>query len=188
MFCPKCATQNMEGARFCRSCGADISMVPMAMSGKLPQVQPHQVQMPAQLIGRRGRPVSYESAFGHLGVGIAMLVVALMVLLFGPAGKLWWFWLLIPAITTGVKGIGQLARIKHETAHAQLPMFNSLPVAAAIPPPTFNAALPSQAGGHFATGDLMPQPPSVSEGTTRHLGSEGPTRVFEPANPGDRSQ
>ena len=35
MFCPKCATQNADDARFCRSCGTDISLVPQAVSGTL---------------------------------------------------------------------------------------------------------------------------------------------------------
>ncbi len=36
MFCPKCATQNVDGASFCRSCGANISLIPQALSGQLP--------------------------------------------------------------------------------------------------------------------------------------------------------
>jgi hypothetical protein len=32
-----------------------------------------------------------------------------------------------------------------------------------------------------STSELMPPPPSVTEGTTRHLGAEGPTKVFAPA-------
>src|SRR5215213_5373399 len=35
MFCPKCATQNGDDARFCRSCGTDIGLVPQALSGAL---------------------------------------------------------------------------------------------------------------------------------------------------------
>ena len=35
MFCPRCAAQNTEEAKFCRACGADISLVPQAMSGAL---------------------------------------------------------------------------------------------------------------------------------------------------------
>ena len=36
MFCPKCASQNIDGASFCRVCGANISLVPQALSGQLP--------------------------------------------------------------------------------------------------------------------------------------------------------
>ena len=34
MFCPKCATQNLDGASFCRSCGANISLIPQALAGQ----------------------------------------------------------------------------------------------------------------------------------------------------------
>jgi len=37
MFCPKCATQNVDGAHFCRSCGANISLVPQALTGQIAQ-------------------------------------------------------------------------------------------------------------------------------------------------------
>ena len=35
MFCPKCATQNLDGASFCRTCGANISLVPQALTGQI---------------------------------------------------------------------------------------------------------------------------------------------------------
>ena len=35
MFCPKCATQNLDGASFCRTCGANISLVPQALTGQM---------------------------------------------------------------------------------------------------------------------------------------------------------
>ncbi|MGH9956462.1 MAG: zinc-ribbon domain-containing protein, partial [Pyrinomonadaceae bacterium] len=33
MFCPKCAAQNLDGASYCRVCGANISLVPQAITG-----------------------------------------------------------------------------------------------------------------------------------------------------------
>jgi len=36
MFCPKCASQNVEGASYCRACGANVSLVPQALNGQLP--------------------------------------------------------------------------------------------------------------------------------------------------------
>ena len=35
MFCPRCAAQNVDDAKFCRACGADISLVPQALTGQL---------------------------------------------------------------------------------------------------------------------------------------------------------
>ncbi|MDQ3650266.1 MAG: zinc-ribbon domain-containing protein [Acidobacteriota bacterium] len=37
MYCPSCAVQNVEGASYCRACGANISLVPQAMTGRLPE-------------------------------------------------------------------------------------------------------------------------------------------------------
>ncbi len=33
MFCPKCATQNLDGAKFWRWCGAYVILVRQALSG-----------------------------------------------------------------------------------------------------------------------------------------------------------
>ena len=40
MFCPKCATQNLDGASFCRGCGANISLVSQALNGQMTPPQP----------------------------------------------------------------------------------------------------------------------------------------------------
>src|SRR5690349_6772059 len=73
MFCPKCATQNLDGASFCRVCGANISMVPQALTGQI--VQP---QAPAEELvdescaprGRRGKPLTLEGAFKNMFMGV----------------------------------------------------------------------------------------------------------------------
>ena len=36
MYCPNCAAP-IDGVKFCRSCGSNVSLVPQAMSGQLPQ-------------------------------------------------------------------------------------------------------------------------------------------------------
>ena len=78
MFCPKCATQNLEGASFCRSCGANISLIPQALSGQLPKAS----QDEEFDFGRRGRrrhrrEPSLDDAFKKVFMGIAfMLIIA----------------------------------------------------------------------------------------------------------------
>ncbi len=37
MYCPKCGAQNAEDVKYCRVCGVNLSLVPKALSGELPQ-------------------------------------------------------------------------------------------------------------------------------------------------------
>ena len=175
MFCPKCATQNLEGASFCRVCGANISLVPQALAGQM--VQPHP---PAQELleedskpGRRGKPLTLESAFKSMFMGVAFLIIAIA--LSRSIGATWWFWMLIPAFSLMGKGVAQFVRLKERDKREAMmpprmplqsgPMMQSAPTA----PPV----LPRR------TDELRPPVPSVTEGTTRHLGVEAPTRHLE---------
>ena len=176
MFCPKCATQNMDGARFCRACGADISLVPQAMSGRLPEAQSPDVDALGQTgdsIRRRRRRHSgepnLEKGIKNIFMGIGFLLVTIM-LAFMPMGRGWWFWMFIPAFTMLGGGIAEIARAK---------LGESLQSSVASPAV---AVPPVQQANEFAprrnTSELVLPPPSVTEGTTRHLGSEGPTEHF----------
>ena len=177
MFCPKCATQNLEGARFCRACGADISLVPQALSGQLAaQQQPTEVDEDDDYYGRRrrrkrGKKPSLEEGIKSLFMGIGFIMVAFAAREYAPGGSVWWFWMFIPAVAMIGGGIGQIVRVKSgQNNNARLPTmtpptpqaFASTPRAAELPPRN--------------TSELVPPPPSVTEGTTRHLGAEAPTR------------
>jgi zinc-ribbon domain len=35
MYCPRCATQNLEGAKFCRACGTNLETVALALAQQL---------------------------------------------------------------------------------------------------------------------------------------------------------
>src|SRR6267142_4987771 len=110
MFCPKCASQNLDGASFCRSCGANISMIPQALSGQLPQAKDDSD------VGRRrrrrgGREPSWDHAFKNIFVGIAFVIIAIA-LGFSRVGYGWWFWMLIPAFSLMGAGLSQCMRLK----------------------------------------------------------------------------
>ena len=170
MFCPKCATQNLEGASFCRVCGANISLVPQALSGQLVQQQ----QPSRELLeedskpGRRGKPLTLESAFKSMFMGVAFLIISIA--LSRSIGATWWFWMLIPAFSLMAKGIAQYVRLKERDKREALmpPRMPVIQSAPAAPP-----VLPRR------TDELRPPVPSVTEGTTRHLGVEAPTRHLE---------
>jgi len=36
MYCPQCATQNTDNAKFCRTCGTDLEAVALLLTNKLP--------------------------------------------------------------------------------------------------------------------------------------------------------
>ncbi len=166
MFCPKCATQNVDGASFCRACGANISLVPQALSGQLPSANQTRRDEYVSRVKSRRQP-SLENAVRSLTMGVAFAAIAVLISKFGPGGSTWWFWLLIPAASLFAKGFSQLARLRQDT--------NQPP---AVPQPQLNTVrlqdLPAQ-----KTGELMTPVPSVTEGTTRHLNTEPPTRHFD---------
>ena len=39
MYCPRCATQNLDGAKFCRACGANLETVALALAQQLDPTQ-----------------------------------------------------------------------------------------------------------------------------------------------------
>jgi hypothetical protein len=168
MFCPKCATQNVEGAGFCRSCGANIKLIPQALSGQLPEAQSDEFDF-----GRRGRKRRREgtmdSAFRNAFMGLAFLLVSIA-LSFSPMGRGWWFWMMIPAFSMMGSGVAQYIRVRE--GKRAIGGTDSIQPALATPPrvEVFSAR---------STGELMAPPPSVTEGTTRHLGAEAPTKHLD---------
>ena len=173
MFCPKCATQNIEGVSFCRVCGANISLVPQALAGQLPQANADEPSSGRRR--RRGEP-TLDQAFKNIFTGIAFLIISIA--LSRSIGAGWWFWLLIPAFSMMATGIAHLIRIKEREKATALNAANFQPPAFTdrgmpVPP----ARLPQR-----NTGEMVPPPPSVTEGTTRHLGVEAATKHLDPAN------
>ena len=175
MFCPKCAAQNLDGAHFCRVCGANISLVPQALTGQLPQPPEPYVREDLTRAERRAlrRAPTLDNAFRNAFMGIAFLLVTLA-LSVSAMGRGWWFWMLIPAFSMMGTGIAQYIRFR-EYQNQSLPRFTAPPT---VQPANSRSAFPAR-----NTGELMASPPSVTEGTTRHLGAEIPTKVLNPNEP-----
>jgi len=162
MFCPKCATQNLDGASFCRSCGANISLVPQALSGQLMQPQPPVTEVDGTCRTRRGRELTLEQPFKNFFLGIAFIIISIV--LSRTIGQVWWFWMLIPAFSLMATGVAQFIRLQEHAKRASL-----------APPPMNRSFVerPRPAEG------LRAPVSSVTEGTTRHLGVEAPTRHLD---------
>ena len=168
MFCPKCAAQNIDGASFCRVCGANISLVPQALSGQLP-VAENDTRASRRGRKRHNKEPSLEHSLKNIFMGVAFLFISIA-LARSFAGAGWWFWMLIPAFSLMGTGVAEYLRFKEE----KKPLTGSAPVQPSFAAPPRVASLPPR-----NTGELLPPPPSVTEGTTRHLGAEAPTRHLD---------
>src|SRR4030095_6696564 len=87
MYGPICATQNAEDTKFCRSCGSNLSLVPQALTGRLPEASQrrrhrnrhHEVDEPASIAN------GITKAF----MGVGFILVSFGAFFFGPAGRIW---------------------------------------------------------------------------------------------------
>ena len=166
MYCPKCATQNLEDAKFCRSCGADISLVPDAVSGHLTErLAAADAGTRRTRHGRRKGPPSIERAVSSLFTGIAFFVIAFAVREYAPAGHIWWFWMFLPAFAGLGDAVATYMKIREDRLGLAPPRQSFAPAQSSVaaPPRAAELSAPRDTG-------RMVAPPSVTEGTTRHLG------------------
>ena len=166
MFCPQCATQNADDAKYCRSCGTDISLVSQAVTGHLAERLAIE-DSTRHSRRRRSRddkgPPSIERAVKGFFMGLAFILVAFSVRIWAPAGSIWWFWMFIPASAMLADGVSTYLRLASEgKSHAPHSYTQAQP---SVSPPPRRAGSLTPAD----TGEMIP-PPSVTEATTRHLG------------------
>src|SRR2546423_9424397 len=165
MFCPKCATQNIEGGHFCRSCGANISLIPQALSGQLPTA-PANEAIERALRRKRWKEPSLAEGSRLLTMGVAFVAVSILIGKYSPGGWHWWYWMLIPAAMFLGRGISDIVRVQ-QNKNSRTAAPQQFPYAA--PPQN----LPPN------TNELRPPVASVTEGTTRLLDHDS-TRPYEP--------
>ena len=194
MFCPKCGVKNPEDGRFCRSCGADISSVPVAMNGM-------KAAMLADLgldgsCGTEGKKNAlrrtdpnevYADGIRSVFMGIGFLAVSMALLFTGVAnGQTWWWAMLFPAFTFLGKGAADVMKSRKMTrpmigtvnaasTGAALNSIQGSGATTALPPQPAEVNMPES---RYRTGDLTPA--SVTEETTRHLNvqAEGETMTL----------
>jgi zinc-ribbon domain len=169
MYCPQCATENLDNASFCRGCGSNISLVSQALTGNLPATgndeEPDDDAFSRRRRRRRRSAPSVEKGVKNIFMGLAFIVVATMARKYLPGAATWWFWLFIPAFMMLGGGIAELMRLTMEKK-PQLPSAPRTDATAPSIPASRPSALPPRS---LNTGELVPQPPSVTEGTTRRL-------------------
>ena len=166
MYCPKCGVHNLEDAKFCRSCGADIRLVPQALTGHLPEgVFGVDELEELEEKGRKERkykfkkPPTLEKGLENVFCGIAFLIIFLLGFFYMHGLFMVWVWFIIPALTCVGEGIGQI--IRSRSAVPALP-----------PSDSFRPALPQTPARELPvaeTGEIKSPPASVTESTTRNL-------------------
>ncbi len=194
MFCPKCGIQNPETGKFCRSCGTDLAVISDALTGKssvnnqgFGMMQPIQ---PIGMLDKESRKKSndpdnlWSAGIRNLIMGIGFLIVSMSLLVTNVAGgRVWWWAMLIPAFSLLANAIGDISKSKrlekkkNQTEfQAQSPtLFTQSQSNVNLPPAQTDYIAPDS---RYKTGELVP--PSVAEGTTRHLemNSEGETMTL----------
>jgi hypothetical protein len=163
MYCPKCAVQNLDDAKFCRACGADIRLVPQALQGTLDEEM-----LAAQTKEKKRKPATVDEGLKNIFQGFGLFIIFLIGL-FVFRGAFWLtIWFIIPALSSFGEGIGQLIRARQERQQfLSPPMYegaNFRPVP--LPPPR---AVDLKQFSSPDTAEIVSAPPSVTEMTTRHL-------------------
>jgi hypothetical protein len=175
MFCPSCAAENANNAQFCRACGANISLVPQAVSGQLAErVKGTEGESRRDQRHRRrhGEPVTVERAVRGLFMGVAFILIAFSVRVWAPAGHIWWFWMFLPAAGLLADSVSTFMRLRERRAQLAPPPY-------APGAPMFGQPAPAGRLTERHTGELL-QPPSVTEAATQHLATP-PARRGEDA-------
>ena len=156
MFCPNCATSNNNDVKYCRSCGANLSLIPQALSGKLPDKKPDWGQEWKRPRDRHRREASLQNGIRLSIAGLGFLLAS-VILMFVIRGMWWGVFLLIPGFAMLGSGISQI--VTHGQQKDSTTTTSDLSGSqAAIPAP------PHAIGTEFTSA-----PPSVTETTTRHL-------------------
>jgi len=165
MYCPNCGGQIEETQKFCRSCGANVSLVPQALTGQLPQLAPEEVVTPrGRRHHRHHRPISIERAAGLFFNGLGLIFVSFAARNFAPAGQIWWFWLLIPAFSCMGAGVGQYMKLREQQRQQRPQQPNPIITQQNFASPT--TRMPEISA---PTNSEVASPSSVTEHTTKHL-------------------
>ena len=173
MYCPRCAVQNLDDAKFCRACGADIRLVPQALQGMLPAAleKPWKDEAECKRKKKERAPATVDMGVRKIFEGFGLLIVFLIGL-FVFHGAFWvTVWFIIPALASMGEGIDQLIRVRQEQAHLTAPLY---PEAANFGPAPF-----APIGRELSSPDtreIVRVPASVTDVTTRHLNAPSKTR------------
>ena len=109
MYCPQCATQNTDDAKFCRACGTDLAAVASALTNKFTP--------PGAWLEKYGEG-KHKVIMGAMLLGAALLIGAVPALFIGvifPLVMLWtvfFGWMAGWGIVSLASGVGEMVESK----------------------------------------------------------------------------
>lgn len=168
MYCPRCAAQNLDDAKFCRGCGTNLETVALALSGR---VQPTRAENEEDT-GKDWLSVRHEGvqemirAIGLLG---ASLLIGIALGLFSDTNDWIFVWLVLVGwmaawgVISLVSGVGSLTEARFLRKRIEQSEVRSLP-----------HPYPETVTGELAPSSFVPLV-SVTEHTTKSLSQHRPS-------------
>jgi len=120
MYCPQCATQNTDNAKFCRTCGMALEAVALVLTNKFP--------LPGAWLEKYGES-KRKVIMGALLLGAALLIGGVPASFIGvsfPLVMLWtvfFGWMAGWGIVSLASGVGEM--VKSKTMLSQMKQFDS---------------------------------------------------------------
>lgn len=109
MYCPQCATQNTDNAKFCRACGTELEAVALALADKSP--------LPGAWLEKYGEG-KHKVIMGAILLGAALLIGVVPALFIGvsfPLVMLWtvfFGWMAGWGVVSLASGAGEVVKSK----------------------------------------------------------------------------
>jgi hypothetical protein len=179
MYCPRCAAQNLDDAKFCRACGTNLESVALALSGKYSPAKPDDDEDEALQTAKtplEKRREGVNSIVKGTGLFVASLMIGVALGLFSNApdwGIIWVAmagWMACWGIISMATGIGAIMESKFMARQLEQ-TFNEAAAQKIQTSPIGEARILPDASA--ASG--LPFPPSVTEQTTEPLVKQYPT-------------
>ena len=165
MYCPNCANPIENNQKFCRTCGANVSLIPHALTGQLPMAPPEEPELTKRERRKRRKLPTIENAVSNLFTGLGFLLAAIFVTFWFPGGYTWGWSFLITAFALFGEGVGQYLKVKQLERERVLPspiVATNFPQQVIPQPRIAELSAPT-------TSELVTPPASISEHTTKNL-------------------
>ena len=162
MFCPKCGIENPDIGKFCRSCGANLSSVLAVVEGSLSEE--------SGLTAKDSPTELFSTGIRNIVLGFGFIAVGVFLFTIPPQDGIFWLFAMIPGFVLLASGIGRV--IKSEAAKKEAKEINKRALSVnqqnrALPPSQTDYVKPQSS--KYETDDLVAEPRSVTEATTRNL-------------------